>query len=249
MNLHREIERLRTFTNWPLEWLDCKLLAACGFYYTGSYDKVVCHFCVVEIGRWEETDDVMNEHFRWSPNCPLINDMQTSNVPLDGGKQLELLSSDTKCRVRQFHFKENVLVTHKTPHKYLSEMGRFESFSKSKRVLLVHPRKLAVAGFVMDDNFTIRCFCCNVRISETDMEKCRYDPMNEHKENCKFISGEYNLQAGEGMEECKICYDHKCNTAFLTCGHVVACVKCAKNVTKCPVCAQTHSGILRIYFS
>lgn len=48
---------------------------------------------------------------------------------------------------------------------------------------------------------------------------------------------------------CKICYVNEYNTAFLPCGHVVACAQCASSVIKCPLCRQPFIDIMRVYFS
>lgn len=56
-------------------------------------------------------------------------------------------------------------------------------------------------------------------------------------------------------KKCVICMDKNPNVAFISCGHVVACDKCADNLmknqyayNKCPVCRQKITRILRIYF-
>lgn len=48
---------------------------------------------------------------------------------------------------------------------------------------------------------------------------------------------------------CKICYSNDYNTAFMPCGHVVACGKCASSVTKCPLCRKPFERVMRVYFS
>lgn len=48
---------------------------------------------------------------------------------------------------------------------------------------------------------------------------------------------------------CKICYSNEYNTAFMPCGHVVACGKCASSVTKCPLCRKPFESVVRVYFS
>lgn len=83
-DLNREEARLKTFINWPLDWLDKHQLAQTGMFYTNVEDKVKCHFCGVEIGRWEQEDQPVPEHQRWSPNCPLLRRRTTNNVPLSG---------------------------------------------------------------------------------------------------------------------------------------------------------------------
>lgn len=48
---------------------------------------------------------------------------------------------------------------------------------------------------------------------------------------------------------CKICYENEYNTAFLPCGHIIACAKCASSVTTCPYCRQPFTSIMRVYLS
>lgn len=60
-------------------------------------------------------------------------------------------------------------------------------------------------------------------------------------------SGAGNASCGSKL--CKICYSCEYNTAFLPCGHVVACAKCASSVSKCPVCRKPFERVMRVYFS
>lgn len=80
---NNEQARLETFNNWNVSFIDKRKLALLGFYYIGPNDMVRCYFCGVEIGAWEESDDVLNDHKRWSPNCNFINGNSTNNVPID----------------------------------------------------------------------------------------------------------------------------------------------------------------------
>lgn len=80
--LNKERERLATFDNWPVHFLDKRLLARTGLFYIGPNDLVKCYFCSVEIGMWEADDDVVDEHLRWSPNCRLLTSRETDNEPI-----------------------------------------------------------------------------------------------------------------------------------------------------------------------
>lgn len=93
MDLHREDVRLVTFDNehWDVPFLDKGKLAQIGFYYIGPQDTVKCHFCRVEIGKWEEDDDCFTEHSRWSPSCPLLRRQQTDNVPINAEELNQIL--------------------------------------------------------------------------------------------------------------------------------------------------------------
>lgn len=86
-----ETNRLGSFTNWNIAFIDKNLLALLGFYYYGPSDMVKCHFCGVEIGMWEEGDDVLTDHMRWSPTCNLIRRNQTNNVPINAERLHEVL--------------------------------------------------------------------------------------------------------------------------------------------------------------
>lgn len=46
---------------------------------------------------------------------------------------------------------------------------------------------------------------------------------------------------------CRICYNNEYNTAFIPCGHIAACVKCAVAHTKCPLCIKPIEKIMRIF--
>lgn len=83
--LQDELARLNTFTEWPKrDVVSAELLARYGFFYTGESDIVRCNFCLVELGSWERSDDIVMEHLRWSRYCPLMNKRHTNNVPLPG---------------------------------------------------------------------------------------------------------------------------------------------------------------------
>ena len=34
-------------------------------------------------------------------------------------------------------------------------------------------------------------------------------------------------QSNQPAEMCKLCYENECDAAFIPCGHVTACIKCA----------------------
>lgn len=78
-----EENRLKTFHNWDVSFIDKHRLALLGFYYYGPSDMVKCHFCGVEIGMWEDGDDVLTDHMRWSPYCSFIRRNPTANVPIN----------------------------------------------------------------------------------------------------------------------------------------------------------------------
>ncbi|GLV43985.1 Death-associated inhibitor of apoptosis 1 [Carabus blaptoides fortunei] len=89
-NMKKERDRLLTYINWPLHYMDPKDLAKAGFYSTHYEDAVRCAFCNVEICRWEEGDDPMADHQRWANNCPFVRGMNVGNIPMDPNDKVEL---------------------------------------------------------------------------------------------------------------------------------------------------------------
>ncbi|XP_046986426.1 baculoviral IAP repeat-containing protein 7-like [Schistocerca americana] len=78
-----EVERLKTFRNWSVSFIDKEKLAAAGFVYYWGSDGVKCAFCHAEIGHWVRGDDPFQEHKKWSPTCPFVSGFDVGNVPID----------------------------------------------------------------------------------------------------------------------------------------------------------------------
>ncbi|XP_063622260.1 E3 ubiquitin-protein ligase XIAP [Cydia splendana] len=82
MNL--EINRLNTFSNWPMGApVDPIRIAKGGFFYTGQGTEVECFSCGGKISQWNYGDQVMMRHRRMDPNCPfVVNPQMAGNEPL-----------------------------------------------------------------------------------------------------------------------------------------------------------------------
>ena len=66
-------DRLTTFEHWSKQIQPDKYrLAKAGFYYMGEIDKVVCFSCGITLREWEQTDDPLVEHYKWSKNCVFL---------------------------------------------------------------------------------------------------------------------------------------------------------------------------------
>lgn len=82
LDMKREADRRKTYDRWPLAFMDTNNLSAAGFYFTHRGDVVRCAFCGVEVGRWEEGDDPLSDHQRWSPSCGFIKGLIVGNIPV-----------------------------------------------------------------------------------------------------------------------------------------------------------------------
>lgn len=83
-SMKMEGERLKTFAGWPSPYVTPTSLARAGFYYVRQEDLVRCAFCGIEIGKWEEGDDAMADHRKWSPDCDFVRRLDCGNVPIGG---------------------------------------------------------------------------------------------------------------------------------------------------------------------
>lgn len=351
---HREDERVKTFDNWPLDWLDKFELARTGMFYTGDGDKVKCYFCEVEIGRWEEHDLPVPEHLRWSPNCPLLRRRTTNNVPIDiealdrvlPAISYDLCGANDSIEVRPFAYAEGTINMPPRPGsanfasspiaaasstsssgiayfpeypEYAIEAARLRSFAEWPRLMKQKPEQLSEAGFFYTGvGDRVKCFSCGGGLKDWDehdepweqhalwLSKCRYLNLMKGQTYIEAVLAKHKAQeaaatksqeiampkASGGSESvetatntltcdvtpaaekapeclptvaqkqpsapnssipeeklCKICYAGEYNTAFLPCGHVVACAKCASSVTKCPLCRKPFTDVMRVYFS
>uniref|UniRef100_A0A2M4BPE3 Putative apoptosis 1 inhibitor n=1 Tax=Anopheles marajoara TaxID=58244 RepID=A0A2M4BPE3_9DIPT len=403
---HIEQNRLQTFDQWPVTFIRKEELARYGFYYTGNEDTVKCHFCRVEIGMWEEHDNVIEEHLRWSPYCPLLRKRPTNNVALDrnflanvpepsydvcginvrthsyaenandrmsgdswsgasdisssgnsingnsivGEASTSTISTD---RIGLMRHGDDVALTGIAVASAFSSMGtmvgsqtcrpeypmyaieadRLKSFEDWPTSMSQKPQQLSDAGFFYTGKSDrVKCFSCGGGLKDWEQGD---DPWEQHGiwySNChylKLIKGREFIDrclamkadeeaassqpstsgvssnasslmstspatssgisspapgdeartssssettvtapkpastigcavegdddaANRGISDgkiCKICYVNEYNIAFLPCGHVVACAKCASSVTKCPMCQQPFYNVLKLYLS
>jgi hypothetical protein len=53
--------------------------------------------------------------------------------------------------------------------------------------------------------------------------------------------------ADEEMDLCQICYCEEQDALFYDCGHVCACVTCARQVDICPICRKNVISVVKIF--
>ncbi|CAO1309604.1 unnamed protein product [Diamesa hyperborea] len=90
-DLNKEADRRRTFSENGCEIKNIKILAIVGFYLVQRTDVVKCQFCfVVQIGS-DIVNNVISNHLRVSPNCPLLRRRTTLNQPISEAELDEIL--------------------------------------------------------------------------------------------------------------------------------------------------------------
>ena len=55
--------------------------------------------------------------------------------------------------------------------------------------------------------------------------------------------------ADEQRDMCQICYDEEVDALFYECGHVCACVECARQCDSCPICRKDINKVVKMYRS
>lgn len=67
--------------------------------------------------------------------------------------------------------------------------------------------------------------------------------------NKRFGEGVTHWKSAQEAERlCRICWEDEAVAAFYDCGHVVACLPCAREVQACPVCRKRVVTVLRLFY-
>jgi hypothetical protein len=186
MDLHIETRRLETFNNWHISFIDKNQLALFGFYYYGPDDLVKCFFCQVEIGMWEEGNDVLTDHIRWSKHCKLICRATTNNVPINETLLLSLLppapSSDvyqtldpvqTVQQNWEFSVENSI-----NNNDFAIESNRLKSYKNWPISMKQKPEQLSDAGFYYSGlGDKVLCYYCGGGLKDWEEKD---DPWENH---------------------------------------------------------------------
>lgn len=187
IDFNHEKNRLETFdTRWPHSHIEPRILAKSGLYYlhpsepNQSNDRVKCHFCKVEIHQWRPHDNEICEHRKKSPNCPLLRNNETLNVPMSAVEldqwiqpiiSYDVFATHPLDRTPSSSLSNTVVErkrkTLKNPAypQYESKTRRFNSFSDWSSLVKQTPQQLSDAGFFYTGvGDIVKCFCCGGRL-------------------------------------------------------------------------------------
>lgn len=216
-DLNREEHRLRTFNeNWPHAFIDINILAKTGFYYTGPHDQVKCHFCGLQAASWEMGDNEIYEHRRWSPNCPLLQQGNTANVPIVSTSTPNQLPRITECYVNGEHIHRRSTNTISTLSNIngnvnpnaegiqilrrpqfpdlVFESARFETFKEWPKSLKQRPKELVEAGFFYTGKSDrVICFSCGSILLDWDENDIPWEQHALWFDHCNYVQ----LQRGQ----------------------------------------------------
>jgi hypothetical protein len=57
------------------------------------------------------------------------------------------------------------------------------------------------------------------------------------------------VMAEDDLRLCQICYEEDMDCLFYDCGHVCACMRCAKQLEDCPLCRKAVISVVKMYWT
>uniref|UniRef100_A0A3Q2TZ12 RING-type E3 ubiquitin transferase n=1 Tax=Fundulus heteroclitus TaxID=8078 RepID=A0A3Q2TZ12_FUNHE len=183
-----ELERLRTFHNWPAEApVASGDLAKAGFFFLGSGDKVQCFCCGGVLRYWEPGDSPAVEHKRHFPTCSFILGRAVGNIPLAAGSS-DSVDGQLLSQLQRMTMDDQVTAGQAAYPEMEAEDSRLATFHNWPSEALVQPDVLAQAGFFYTghgDN--VKCFFCDGGLRNWEPGD---DPWQEHAKwfpRCEFL--------------------------------------------------------------
>nr|XP_045591760.1 baculoviral IAP repeat-containing protein 7-like [Procambarus clarkii] len=200
-SLRFEKERLNTYIDWPLEWLEPSDLARDGFYYLRTNDHVACVFCRGIVGSWERGDTPRGEHQRHFPHCQFIRNQPVGNFPLIFNEKFEGYSIPLR-NSKNLSYRQGIDVCGLSPmtdngvHQhtiakrkdYLTLESRLASFNNWPERVTQKPTELSEAGFFycgLSDH--VRCYHCGNGLRNWETDDIPWDEHARWYPECTFL--------------------------------------------------------------
>ncbi|XP_069195778.1 baculoviral IAP repeat-containing protein 7-A-like [Procambarus clarkii] len=200
-SLRFEKERLDTYIDWPLEWLEPSDLARDGFYYLRTNDHVACVFCRGILGSWERGDTPRGEHQFHFPHCQFIRNQPVGNFPLIFNEKFEGYSVPLR-NSKNSSYRQGIDVCGLSPmtdngvHQhtiakrkdYLTLESRLASFNHWPERVTQKPTELSEAGFFycgLSDH--VRCYHCGNGLRNWETDDIPWDEHARWYPECTFL--------------------------------------------------------------
>lgn len=184
INLNKEVDRLVSFANWPLDFIDVNMLARIGFYYTKCrYDEVRCWFCKSVFTSWVPGICPLQVHIRVSRNCPLFLG-SSANVPLNV-LEMDSLLCTARVLININRYKDIAIHPDQTlvKNRYTS-FDFYDGGHMDQRLI----NSLVENGFFYERNTAkILCFCCSLLYQPTDYNFCIEQFHASCSRECEFV--------------------------------------------------------------
>ncbi|AAP85726.1 iap-3 [Adoxophyes orana granulovirus] len=232
--------------NWTLKSPASHQLSICGFYYTGNQDTTKCPYCNLEIEKWEADDDPFEEHFKFSPLCPLLMSSLNNRQPV------HKKYCDENKRMLTFHNWPKAL---KQTPKELAEAGFFytnvgdrvrcfycdvglKDWEPTDTAWGQHARWTSLCEYVLLVKGTDY-------VQKVLTEACMIKEEKEPKIDIQSSNDSF----ADSDQTCILCCDRKRDVVILECGHVIVCSNCSFSLPNCPLCRGYINKVIKIYYA
>lgn len=233
-----EAARCRSFAEWPRTMKQKpRELAEAGFFYTGVGDRVNCFSCGGGLKDWDENDEPWEQHAQWLSKCRYLKLMKG---------QAFVDAVIAKCNRAAEKTEEALSTAAASDSEVVQECSSTQTTTVENNNInkeQQQQQQQAASTVTMQAKTTTT--------TTTPPSALDQDLLQRSSDISSSSNGNNNSDKRIIPEEklCKICYAAEYNTAFLPCGHVVACTKCASSVIKCPMCRKPFKDVMRVYFS
>ncbi|APO13985.1 IAP-5 [Plodia interpunctella granulovirus] len=247
-------KRLESFKYWPGSE-NVEKLALIGFYFTGYSDKIVCHYCKLDLYNFMGGEDSVKDHKRYSPKCPFLDRTNASSNYIG--------TSFLSPRTVSSNYPP--LVPH-TGDYSLSE-HRLNSFFNFPRCLKRLASDMCSAGFYYTNvGDSVCCYACSIIVKDWKIDDDVWKVHRDLNPRCPLVCARrispssvrsearivsensapsapvLNYLDHYTLPKCIKCKSQPIDSVLVPCFHFAACSECAVVCTACPACHAFTGG-------
>ena len=238
--LREESQRRQTFSGWPLSSPSPEALARAGFFFLGRGTEVKCAFCGIRGRGWEIEDEPMEDHRRFSPQCPLVleQDNGTTGIygiapdPTEAARPSAPPAEDINEETQRRLSREQNTTTAGIP-------GDGEPSAPTAAI----PPSAPPAEDIREE-LQRRLVRESDRGSSQSVDQ---EPASQFASAATLSPMAADNGSLRDDRSCIICMDAEPCMLFMPCGHLVTCVQCAPELQLCCVCRAPITGRVRAY--
>ncbi|BFZ01445.1 hypothetical protein BsWGS_04483 [Bradybaena similaris] len=96
--------RVGTYSTWPkclARTFPSRVMAECGFYYTGFSDKVKCYACGIGLTDWSTDADPATQHAKASPHCVFLLHAKGKQFIVNAQNEQLIVEADEETTIPQ----------------------------------------------------------------------------------------------------------------------------------------------------
>ncbi|XP_071104914.1 putative inhibitor of apoptosis [Haliotis cracherodii] len=242
--------RLDSFVDWPTRYVPKtpEELAAAGFFYIGSADRVTCFQCGITLRDWEEEHDPVAEHQRYSEHCQFINKTDLNQLGV-ATRTVEAIATEKRTQLLDTCI-PNVVVG-ASPH-----LNTTDNIQTQNRDIggACHTRSKNASPDVLT---SFRRPTSTLGSEQSALEHHSEDdkiqpPHSKSLSNTLPVTSQRLALENRRLKAkrtCRVCQMEAVSVLFLPCGHLVTCSDCAPKVSECSVCGKTILGTVKTFLT